>query len=236
MSPQAPTQPNGLSVAARDGARASDPREMAEPFLSYPSSRRDDLVSPSWWDRWPLAVRIAALLAGCVMTAAAVLSYDALAALARAARVRPELSWGYPLLVDGVLAVGVVAALALHRAGWRTRAYIWAVIGAATAVSIAGNAMHASARDGVIELPQQWAHAASAVPACALATVLHVLVLLVRAATSPAPAPVAVRAPRKARTKMRAPEARVRLPDGREVSAGHARKLRARGRTTEAPG
>jgi Protein of unknown function (DUF2637) len=123
------------------------------------------------------AIRWAAGLTALVALAAGIISYSALAALARAVGVDMALSWLYPLVVDGVLGVGTVAALVLRTAPLRTRGYIWTLITAAIAVSVAGNALHAER--GLV-LPPVAAAAASAVPAMSLAAALHLLVIIVR--------------------------------------------------------
>src|SRR5262249_18421950 len=128
-----------------------------------------DHMTPTRW---------AAVLTGVVALAAGIISYSALAALARAVGGDWWLAWLYPLVVDGVLGVGTVAALVLREAPLKTRMYIWTLIGAAIAVSVSGNALHA---ERGLELPPLAAAAASAVPAASLAAALHLLVIIVRA-------------------------------------------------------
>jgi hypothetical protein len=192
------------------------------------------------------AIRWAAGLTVLVALAAGIISYSALAALARAVGVDETLSWLYPLVVDGVLGVGTVAALVLRTAPLRTRMYIWGLIGAAIAVSVSGNALHAER--GLI-LPPLAAGAASAVPAGSLAAALHLLVIIVRASgvrreagtnksipstqhesssaflpTSPArvPARATVRQLLKRQGSALTPE---RIADRTGVSIRHARRL-----------
>lgn len=126
------------------------------------------------------SVRVAAAAAGLVLVTAMALSYDALAELGRAAGILPVLSWIYPVLIDGLLVVGVVAAVTLRQARVRIRLYAWAVISGATAISVVGNGTHALAHGGVLVLPAWGAVLASAVPAGSLASALHLLVVIAR--------------------------------------------------------
>jgi len=192
--------------------------------------------------RWPLEVRVVVLCTAVVALGAGALSWSALTAFAASARIAPAITWVYPVVVDGQMAVGTAAALVLRHAPRRTRAYVWSLIIASIGVSVAGNAVHAS---GAV-LPPAAAALASAVPAAALAASLHLLVVIVRASAQPdsrarrervgsaaVAGPVLTRVGRQraraAVARTRSPEPRVRLADGREVSAGHARRLRAHG-------
>ena len=182
--------------------------------------------------RWPAEVRLVAAIILVVALGAGALSWAALTTFAAGAHIDARITWIYPVVVDGLMAVGTVAALVLRAARLRTRAYVWSLIGASIGVSVAGNAAHAS---GAV-LPPAAAALVSAVPAAALAASLHLLVILVRAVapeTGRISTPLlptgarTVRAPAVA--GRRRPEPPVVL-DGRMVSAGHARKLRARQR------
>ena len=175
-----------------------------------------------------------AALAGTLLAAlaGAAISYDALAAIARDAGVWAPLSWLFPLGVDGMIAVATVGVLEVHgHARWE----VWALLLAAIGVSVAGNGAHAGAGGtvvwGAITVHALW----SAVPACAYAAALHLFVLI-----SDSPPTLMGRAQETARATAPArahrPRRRgpiVELPDGRRVSAGHARKLRARQRAME---
>jgi hypothetical protein len=176
--------------------------------------------------RWAPEVRLVAALTLVVALGAGALSWSALRAFAGAAHIDEHLTWIYPCVVDGQMAVGTVGAVVLRSAPLRTRAYVWSLVGASIAVSVAGNAAHAS---GAV-LPPVAAALVSAVPAGALAASLHLLVMIVRGAPSRTGA-VDNRARSRpaagARTK-RAPRAAPKVPwEGRMVSAGHMRKLRA---------
>lgn len=86
------------------------------------------------WDRLAMA-----LLGG----AAFAQSFDALRQMAAAIHVRSELTWLFPLLVDGFIAYGVRALLVLRNSRLRARAYVWLLVGGATATSVWANALHA---------------------------------------------------------------------------------------------
>jgi hypothetical protein len=73
-----------------------------------------------------------------------VLSYDALRALAEEHGVRPELSWIWPLTVDGFLFVASLAVVRNGLLGERT-AYQWALVAVFTGVSVAFNVLHSGA-------------------------------------------------------------------------------------------
>ena len=172
----------------------------------------------------PAAVRIAAGATAVVAIASAVLSWDALQWGAQQLGVDPRLAFLFPVAVDGTIATGTAAALALRSAPRRVRAYVWSLLGAAIAASVIGNASHAHGGDPLHR-------AGAAVPAAALAACLHLLVILVRAQPVPAPAGRRTAVDQVTRTRRRRAGARKpeppRLVDGRMVSAGHARKLRA---------
>ncbi|MFJ9034527.1 DUF2637 domain-containing protein [Streptomyces sp. NPDC102274] len=86
------------------------------------------------WDR--LAI-VALGTAGCA------LSYDALQQMAVAIHIRGQLTYLYPLVIDGFIAYGVRALLVLSTAPLRARAYIWTLFGTATTASLWANALHA---------------------------------------------------------------------------------------------
>lgn len=88
----------------------------------------------SWWD--PLALIVLGLAGGA-------LSYDALRQMALAVHIRPNLTYLFPLVIDGFIAYGVRALLVLRDAPWPARAYAWTLFGAATAASLWANALHA---------------------------------------------------------------------------------------------
>ncbi|WP_051816701.1 DUF2637 domain-containing protein [Kitasatospora sp. NRRL B-11411] len=71
------------------------------------------------------------------------LSYDALQQMAVAMHVRPELSYLFPVAIDGFIAYGVRALVVLKEAPLRARAYTWTLFGASTATSVWANWTHA---------------------------------------------------------------------------------------------
>ena len=129
---------------------------------------------------WPAPVKLTALLAALVTVAAWVLSYEALAEGARAIGIRPELSWLYPVVVDGVVATAYVATFALRDAHARTRLYVWTIMLGAIALSVTGNGFHAVLHAGSLGLPLAVAIPGSAIPALSLACVIHLHVVLAR--------------------------------------------------------
>lgn len=87
----------------------------------------------------------AAIRAGIAILAtfAFALSYDALRQMAVAIHIRGLLTYAFPLVIDGFIAIGVGALLMLRTAPLHARAYVWALVGAATTTSIWANALHA---------------------------------------------------------------------------------------------
>lgn len=134
---------------------------------------------PGGWLRHHGWVSIAAGLAALVMGASWALSFEALIVLAGAANISPDRRWLYPLTIDVLTAVALVAVGVLRSAPRRTRVYVWVVIAGAIAVSIVGNAAHASAHNGALAIDPLWAQAASAVPPMALAASVHLVVLMI---------------------------------------------------------
>ena len=185
---------------------------------------------------WPILAAAAAT--ALVVTAAWALSYSALMALGRSAGevgtfLGLQLDAIYPVTVDGTLAVAIVGALVLRSARLQTRAYAWGLIGAATAVSIAGNAAHSLAHGGDLVLPPLAAAAASAVPACSLAASLHLLILVARGHREAARGVVVSAAPAAAATSIEGARARsLAAPAGRTP---HARSEHAQAEPLRAP-
>ncbi|WP_434593911.1 DUF2637 domain-containing protein [Streptomyces sp. A5-4] len=112
------------------------------------------------------------------------LSYDALRQMAVAIHIRGLLTYVFPLVIDGFIAVGVGALLMLHTAPWYSRLYVWLLVGAATVTSIWANAVHA------VRLNQQAPHgdglrlddvtvgALSAIAPLALAGAVHLYIVV----------------------------------------------------------
>jgi hypothetical protein len=126
------------------------------------------------WKSWPASVKLTSFLAAMVTLAGWTLSFDALVAGALGIGIRPQLAWVFPLVVDGVVATCYIATFALRNAHFWTRAYVWAVLGWAIALSVIGNALHAWLHRDAIAVALPLAIPGSAVPAVALALVIHV--------------------------------------------------------------
>ncbi|MBF8174097.1 DUF2637 domain-containing protein [Streptomyces olivaceus] len=84
--------------------------------------------------------------------AAFALSYDALRQMAAASHIHPALTYAFPLVIDGFIAIGIGALLVLRTAPLSARLYVSALVGTATATSIWANVLHA------IRLNQQTRH------------------------------------------------------------------------------
>ncbi|MFD7507364.1 DUF2637 domain-containing protein [Streptomyces sp. NPDC059850] len=132
------------------------------------------------------AIRVGIALLGAIGFA---LSYDALRQMAVAIHIRGLLTYAFPLVIDGFIAIGVRALLILRTAPSRSRLYVWALVGLATATSIWANALHA------IRLNQQTRHtglhlddltvgALSAIAPLALAGAVHLYLVIQRHTTS----------------------------------------------------
>ena len=116
-------------------------------------------------------------VAGTVFIAAAAfwLSFTALADLARRSGVDEHQAWAWPLIVDGIIVVATVSVVAL--AGQPAAWYPWLLLMAATAVSVAANAIHAMiAADA--DVPSGLAGSVAAVPPLVLLAITHLTVVL----------------------------------------------------------
>ncbi|WP_327670876.1 MULTISPECIES: DUF2637 domain-containing protein [unclassified Streptomyces] len=138
------------------------------------------------------AAGTAAIRAGIALLAAFAfaLSYDALRQMAVAIHIRGLLTYAFPLVIDGFIAIGVGALLMLRTAPTPSRAYVWALVGAATITSIWANALHAvrlneqtHPGDG-LRLDDVTVGALSAIAPLALAGAVH-LYLVVRRHPTP---------------------------------------------------
>ncbi|MFF2657325.1 DUF2637 domain-containing protein, partial [Kitasatospora sp. NPDC058032] len=132
------------------------------------------------------------------------LSYDALQQMAQAIHVRGQLSYLFPVVVDGFIAYGVRALVLLREAPWAARAYTWSLFAGATGTSVWANALHAirlndQAPDqaGVLRLGDLAVGSLSTIAPLALAGAVHLGIIVTRhggqqAAASPTePAPTA---------------------------------------------
>ena len=117
------------------------------------------------------------------------LSYDALRQMAVAVHIRPQLTYLFPVVIDGFIAYGIRALLVLRNAPGPARAYAWALFGAATAASLWANALHAVRlnQPGVhtLTLGDHTVAVLSAIAPLALAGATHMHILIGRHSTSP---------------------------------------------------
>ena len=138
----------------------------------------------TWLDR--LAVILLGV-AGCA------LSYDALRQMATAVHVRHQLTYLFPVVIDGFIAYGVRALLVLREAPPAARLYAWTLFIAATAASIWANGLHALDlnQPGVVALHLDDATVAvlSAIAPLALAGATHLHILITRYGGTPTPNP-----------------------------------------------
>ena len=150
----------------------------------------------------PEGVRLAMITAvvGTVFIAAGAfwLSFTSLSDLAHRSGFDPAQAWVWPLIVDGIIVVATVAAVALARS--RVAWYPWMLLIAGAAISVAANAIHAIVADS-IEVPLFLAASVSAVPPLVLLAITHLTSVLMRAprktASAEATAPAAAKSPTK---------------------------------------
>jgi hypothetical protein len=83
-----------------------------------------------------VAVRLGAAATSVVALGSAVLSWDALSWGAAQLGVDARLTWLYPVVIDGTITVGTIAALALRGADRRIRAYVWTLLAGAIGASV----------------------------------------------------------------------------------------------------
>jgi Protein of unknown function (DUF2637) len=133
------------------------------------------------WKYWPASVKLTAFLAGLVTLAGWALSFDALVSGAHSIGIRPQLTWVFPIVIDGLMATCYFATFSLRNASFWTRSYVWVVLLWTIVLSVTGNALHAWLHRDQIEVGLALAIPGSAVPALSLALVIHVHVILARA-------------------------------------------------------
>lgn len=121
------------------------------------------------------AIRFGIALLG---TIGFVLSYDALQQMAVAAHIRPLFAFGFPLVIDGFIAIGIATLLLVRAASRAARLYVWLLVSLATLLSIWANALHAvrlnqQAPGGGLQLNDWTVAVLSALPPLALAGAVH---------------------------------------------------------------
>lgn len=114
------------------------------------------------------------------------LSYDALRQTAAAIHIRGLLTYAFPLVIDGFIAIGIVALLILRTAPVHARLYVWTLVGLATATSIWANALHAvrlneqAQHDAGLHLDDVTVGVLSAIAPLALAGAVHLYLVIRR--------------------------------------------------------
>ncbi|MGA4866846.1 DUF2637 domain-containing protein [Streptomyces lavendulocolor] len=119
-----------------------------------------------------------------------VLSYDALRQMAVAAHISGPLTYLFPLVIDGFIALGVTALLILRTAPLRSRLYVWTLVTLATGTSIWANALHAIRlnEQARLHLNNATVGALSATAPLALAGAVHLYLVINRHLTANKPA------------------------------------------------
>ncbi|MFI5748876.1 DUF2637 domain-containing protein [Streptomyces sp. NPDC051644] len=133
----------------------------------------------------------AAIRTGVALLAVAAfsLSYDALRQMAAASHIHAALTYAFPLVIDGFIAIGIGALLILRTAPLSARLYVSALVGIATATSIWANVLHAirlnqQARHNGLALDDLTVGAISAIAPLALAGAVHFYLLIARRPTA----------------------------------------------------
>ncbi|WP_022888111.1 DUF2637 domain-containing protein [Agromyces italicus] len=178
----------------------------------------------------PDGVRLATITAvvGTVFIAAGAfwLSFTSLSDLARRSGLDAGQSWVWPLIVDGIIVVATVAAVALARS--RVAWYPWMLLIAGAAISVAANAIHAIVAD-TTEAPLMLAASVSAVPPLVLLAITHLTSVLMRAPRKTASAEAAAPAAAKSPTSLQAATIIRQQPTAALVPRDDASFLRALG-------
>ncbi|MFI1713416.1 DUF2637 domain-containing protein [Streptomyces litmocidini] len=173
--------------------------------------------------------------------AAFALSYDALRQMAAASHIHQALTYAFPLVIDGFIAIGIGALLIVRTAHWGSRLYVWALVSIATATSIWANVLHAvrlnqQTRRGGLALDDITVGVISAIAPLALAGAVHLYLLVQRrpahaeppaearhvpAATPPEPGtPAATKAPVPAEDVAEGADEQVADPESSPASEG----------------
>lgn len=114
-----------------------------------------------------------------VAIGAAVLSFDALTALAFASGIRFEFAWIWAVVIDGFILVATFSTFALKDRTGKAKYYAWFTLAIFVIFSILGNAWHAAIVEDNYVLPIWVKVAVTAVPPLALFLAIHLLVLMV---------------------------------------------------------
>ncbi|MBT2498545.1 DUF2637 domain-containing protein [Agromyces sp. ISL-38] len=106
------------------------------------------------------------------------LSFTSLSDLARRSGLGDAQAWVWPLIVDGIIVVATVAAVALART--RVAWYPWLLLIAGAAISVAANAIHAVVAEST-DVPLMLAASVASVPPLVLLAITHLTSILARA-------------------------------------------------------
>lgn len=130
-----------------------------------------------------------------IAVGAFVLSFASLTDLAARSGINPNLAWIWPIIVDGLIVAATVAIVALAGHDRKTLAYPWALLFLGAAVSTAANSVHAILSvDQAHGVPPVISAVMAAMPPVVLLAITHLTVLLVQKA---APTPAAKKKPAK---------------------------------------
>lgn len=105
------------------------------------------------------------------------LSFTSLTDLARRSGINSSQAWVWPLIVDGIIIVATVSAVAL--AGSRAAWYPWVLLTGGAAISVAANATHAIVADAT-NIPLLLAASVASVPPLVLLAITHLTSVLMR--------------------------------------------------------
>lgn len=143
------------------------------------------------------AVRVSAAV---VSVATFILLYVGLVDLARLAGMHDFRSWLYPLAIDGMVAAAYAATLALNGPAL---GFAWGVVGVGSAMSLAGQWLHAAALSDWL-----WAGPVAAAPALSMALVWHLMWLVLKREPEPVVVPEVEAKPEAPKRKRQAPASR----------------------------
>ncbi|WP_411143083.1 DUF2637 domain-containing protein [Streptomyces sp. x-80] len=156
-----------------------------EKASAVPARSAYQLRRMSVWDRTAIILLGAAGFA---------FSYDALRQVAIAIHARPQLSYLFPVFIDGFIAYGVRALVLLRHSGFGARLYAWILFLAATGSSLWANALHAVTLNDGPQPEQSPLHlgdgvvgALSMLAPLALAGSVHLYIIMARTAESSVP-------------------------------------------------
>ncbi|MFB8191322.1 DUF2637 domain-containing protein [Microbacterium sp. NPDC055988] len=159
------------------------------------------------------------------------LSFTALRELAqREFAITAELSFIYPLVIDGFIVIATAAAFTMKKRGPRVTWYPWAALVGFGALSVLGNAAHAI--DNPLATFPAWVSALGAsVPAVALLVASHLLVLMIDGKAAPRPRAKSTPAPAATPAAPREAD-----PEGLHASTVETHRLHALDRPAPAAG